>query len=134
MFKSVLIAATLIGATQPARAEVFLENLTWTELRDQVAAGTTTVIVPIGGTEQSGPHLALGKHNARVKVLSQRIAERLDHTLVAPVIAYVPEGSVSPPTDDETIDQSKQEHLSRFTEQGRRSGPRLGRPRRRYSR
>ena len=99
MFKSVLIAATLIGATQPARAEVFLENLTWTELRDQVAAGTTTVIVPIGGTEQSGPHLALGKHNARVKVLSQRIAERLDHTLVAPVIAYVPEGQIDPPTE-----------------------------------
>lgn len=99
MFKSLLITVLLIGATLPARAEVFLENLTWTELRDQVAAGSTTVIVPIGGTEQSGPHLALGKHNARVKVLSQLIAERLGHALVAPVIAYVPEGQIDPPTE-----------------------------------
>ena len=99
MFKALLIAAALLIVTLPARAEVFLENLTWTELRDQVAAGSTTVIVPIGGTEQSGPHLALGKHNARVRVLAQLIAERLGKTLIAPVIAYVPEGQIDPPTE-----------------------------------
>ena len=99
MFKSLLIAAALISATPPAHAEVFLDNLTWTELRDAVAGGSTTVIVPIGGTEQSGPHLALGKHNARVKVLAQLIAERLGKTLVAPIIAYVPEGQIDPPTE-----------------------------------
>ena len=53
---------------------VFLEELTWTELRDEIRAGKTTVIVPVGGTEQSGPHMALGKHNARVKALPGRIA------------------------------------------------------------
>ncbi|WP_042977810.1 creatininase family protein, partial [Burkholderia sp. AU4i] len=68
---------------------VQLEDLTWTEVRDQIHAGKTTIIIPIGGTEQSGPYVALGKHNMRVKVLSQRIAERLGNTLVAPVIAYV---------------------------------------------
>ena len=99
MFKSLLIAAALISSTPPAHAEVFLDNLTWTELRDAVAGGSTTVIVPIGGTEQSGPHLALGKHNARVKVLAQLIAERLGKTLVAPIIAYVPEGQIDPPTE-----------------------------------
>ena len=45
----------------------FLEELTWTELRDAIRAGTTTVIVPVGGTEQNGPHMALGKHNVRVQ-------------------------------------------------------------------
>src|SRR5512138_479380 len=71
---------------------VLLEELTWTEVRDAVRAGKTTIIVPAGGTEQNGPHMALGKHNARVKILSERIARALGDALVAPVIAYVPEG------------------------------------------
>jgi creatinine amidohydrolase len=78
---------------------VFLEELTWTELRDLVRSGKTTIIVPIGGTEQNGPHLALGKHNRRVQVLSEKIARALGNALVAPVIAYVPEGQVDPPTE-----------------------------------
>lgn len=56
------------------------------------------MLIPIGGTEQSGPGLALGKHNVRVMALSGRIAQELGNAIVAPVIAYVPEGSVSPPT------------------------------------
>jgi creatinine amidohydrolase/Fe(II)-dependent formamide hydrolase-like protein len=91
-----LAAAPAVLAQAPA--SVLLEELTWTELRDQVRAGTTTIIVPIGGTEQNGPHMALGKHNVRVKVLSERIARALGDALVAPVVAYVPEGGVAPPT------------------------------------
>ena len=45
----------------------------------------TTIIVPVGGTEQSGPHIALGKHNVRARVLAGRIAAALGDTLVAPV-------------------------------------------------
>ena len=95
-----LVVALLAGTAvvQAAPASVQLDELTWTEVRDAVKAGTTTVIVPVGGTEQSGPHMALGKHNVRVKVLAERIAQTLGHTLVAPVIAYVPEGQVTPPT------------------------------------
>jgi len=77
---------------------VFLEELTTTEVRDAVRDGSTTIIVPIGGTEQNGPHVVLGKHNTRARILAGRIAERLGHTLVAPVLAYVPEGSIEPPT------------------------------------
>ena len=77
---------------------VFIEELTWTELRDQIRSGKTTVIVPIGGTEQNGPHMALGKHNLRVRYLSEKIARALGNALVAPVIAYVPEGGLVPPT------------------------------------
>jgi creatinine amidohydrolase len=102
-FGLVVLLACCVAAGAPiARAappSPFLEELTWTEVRDAVAAGTTTVIVPVGGTEQSGPHLALGKHNVRVKVLAGRIATALGDTLVAPVLAYVPEGNVSPPTE-----------------------------------
>ncbi|MCW6509596.1 creatininase family protein [Lichenifustis flavocetrariae] len=97
------IALLLVSAlVAPARAQapdsVWLEDLTWTELRDQIRAGTTTVIIPVGGVEQSGPALALGKHDARARVLAEAIARRLGHTLVAPVVAYVPEGGVEPPT------------------------------------
>ncbi|QPC90715.1 creatininase family protein [Mesorhizobium sp. INR15] len=82
----------------PANASVFLEDQTWTELRDLIGAGTTTIIIPIGGTEQNGPAMALGKHNVRVKFLAAKIAARLGNALVAPVISYVPEGTVDPPT------------------------------------
>ena len=92
----------LIG-TAAARAEapdsVFLEELTWTELRAVVQSGKTTIIIPIGGTEQNGPHMALGKHNRRVQLLSEKIARALGNALVAPVIAYVPEGGIYPPTE-----------------------------------
>ena len=81
-----------------ATSSVFLEELTWTELRDAVRAGKTTIIIPVGGTEQSGPHMVLGKHNLRVKALAGRIAESLGNALVAPVLAYVPEGSITPPS------------------------------------
>jgi creatinine amidohydrolase/Fe(II)-dependent formamide hydrolase-like protein len=93
----VAILAAAAASAQPP-ASVFIDDLTWTELRDAVASGRTTVIVPIGGTEQNGPLMALGKHNVRVRALSEKIARALGNALVAPVIAYVPEGSVDPPT------------------------------------
>ncbi len=97
LFVLLLLAAAL-AAGGPARAAgeaVFLEDMTWTEVRDAVAAGRTTIIVPVGGTEQSGPHMALGKHNVRAHVLAGRIAAQLGNALVAPVVAYVPEGDVA---------------------------------------
>ena len=77
---------------------VFLEDLTWTEVRDALAEGTTTVIIPTGGTEQNGPHMVLGTHNFLVKHKAGEVARRLGDALVAPVMAYVPEGDVDPPT------------------------------------
>ena len=74
-----------------------LEALTSLELRERIAHGSTTVIVPIGGTEQNGAHMVLGKHNVRAHVLADRIADALGNAIVAPTIAYVPEGSIHPP-------------------------------------
>jgi creatinine amidohydrolase/Fe(II)-dependent formamide hydrolase-like protein len=89
-------------AMPAARAQppdsVFLEDLTWTELRDAIGAGKSTALIPIGGTEQNGPDIALGKHNQRVRYLAERIARSLGNAIVAPVIAYVPEGRLDPPT------------------------------------
>lgn len=85
------------GAHAAAPPSLYLEDLTWPELRAAIAGGRTTILVPIGGTEQNGPQMALGKHNARVRVLAGKIAAALGDALVAPVIAYVPEGDVDRP-------------------------------------
>jgi Uncharacterized protein, putative amidase len=73
-------ASLLLICLGPAGADapdtVFLEDLTWTELRDLTASKSVVIIVPVGGTEQNGPHMTLGKHNVRVKVLSEKIARR----------------------------------------------------------
>jgi creatinine amidohydrolase/Fe(II)-dependent formamide hydrolase-like protein len=92
-----LLALVASVAAAQAPRTVWLEDLTWTELRDRIKSGATTIIVPVGGTEQSGPYMTLGKHNARVRFLAERIATELGNALVAPVVAYVPEGGVDPP-------------------------------------
>jgi creatinine amidohydrolase/Fe(II)-dependent formamide hydrolase-like protein len=94
----VLLALAPSFACAAAPQTVYLDDLTWTELRDEIKAGRTMIIVPIGGTEQSGPAIALGKHNVRAKALAARIAATLGNALVAPVMAYVPEGGINPPT------------------------------------
>ena len=93
-----LVLALAVPAQAHASETLVLEDLTWTELRALVRSGKTTVLMPIGATEQNGPHMALGKHNARVKALAERIALDLGNALVAPVLSYVPEGAVQPPT------------------------------------
>ncbi len=77
---------------------VFVEELTWTEVGARVRAGTDSVLVATGGTEQNGPHMVLGKHNFIIRHAAERIARELGNTLVAPVIAHVPEGGLDPPT------------------------------------
>jgi creatinine amidohydrolase/Fe(II)-dependent formamide hydrolase-like protein len=88
-----LLLLAPVAVAQTPHAGVTLEGLTWTELRDRISGGATTILVPIGGTEQNGPHMTLGKHNVRVKVLADRIATTLGNALVAPVIAYTPESA-----------------------------------------
>ena len=84
------LGAASLGET----SEVRLEHMTWVEVKGALHAGKTTVIIPTGGTEQNGPHMVLGKHNFIVAETARRIAEKLGNALVAPVVAYVPEGEI----------------------------------------
>ena len=99
-FAFVIFAVGCLPGVAPAQTPdtVFLEDLTWPEVRDALAAGTTTIIIPTGGTEQNGPHMVLGKHNYLVRYKAGEVARRLGNALVAPVMAYVPEGDVDPPS------------------------------------
>jgi len=81
-----------------ARDSVFLEELTWMEVRDAMRSGKTTVLVATGGIEMNGPYLALGKHNYVLRATTEAIARKLGNALVAPIIPFVPEGNFDPPT------------------------------------
>ncbi|MCC7215648.1 MAG: creatininase family protein [Burkholderiales bacterium] len=102
MLRVLVLAAGLLAGVAATAADapqtVFLEEHTSTELASAIEAGRTTIIVPIGGTEQNGPHIVLGKHNVRAKALAAKVAAALGNALVAPVVAYVPEGGTDPPT------------------------------------
>src|SRR5688500_6503992 len=88
--------ATMTAAQPPDT--VFIEELTWAEVRDLVAGGTTNVIIGTAGTEQKGPHMVDGEHKFIMEYAADKIARGLGKTLVAPVVTYVPEGGWDPPT------------------------------------
>jgi creatinine amidohydrolase len=55
-----------------------LDKLTWTEVRDELAAGRDTVVMALGATEQHGPHLPLATDALIGDYLAREIADRLD--------------------------------------------------------
>jgi creatinine amidohydrolase/Fe(II)-dependent formamide hydrolase-like protein len=77
---------------------VWMEDLTWVELKAKIDAGHTSVILPTGGVEQNGPYITLGKHNHVVGYAAKEIAAALGQTLVAPVLKVVPQGSMDKPS------------------------------------
>jgi creatinine amidohydrolase/Fe(II)-dependent formamide hydrolase-like protein len=82
----------------PAPNTVWLEEMTWMDVRDALAAGKTTVIIPSGGMEPNGPWLVTGKHNYVLQANCEAIARKLDNALCAPIIKLVPEGRIEPQT------------------------------------
>src|SRR5688572_26563533 len=103
------IVAAAVSAQRPADApatapagkapdSVFIEDLTWAEVRDAIASGSTNVIIGTAGTEQKGPHMADGEHKFVMEYTADKIARGMGKTLVAPIVTYVPEGSWENPS------------------------------------
>lgn len=92
--------AAMLASESPiaARPSPWLEELTWLEVRDAIATGTTTVIIPTGGIEENGPFLATGKHNVILEGTCPAIVRMLGDALCAPIVKFVPEGDIDPPT------------------------------------
>ncbi len=65
-----------------------LAEMTWPDVAEAVKAGATTVILPLGATEQHGPHLPLGTDTIRATALADRLAEKLPGSLVAPALPF----------------------------------------------
>lgn len=94
-----LLAALLI--TAPAGAQqrsVWIDDLTWPEVRDAIAAGKSTAIIFVGSSEQNGPHMAIGKHNFIARYCAEQIAGRLGDALVYPVIPFAITGDAAAKT------------------------------------
>ena len=65
----------------------FLEDLTWPEAGDRIAA-QAVVVIPVGGAaKEHGPHLPLRTDYLVARELGRRLAEALP-VLVAPVISF----------------------------------------------
>jgi creatinine amidohydrolase/Fe(II)-dependent formamide hydrolase-like protein len=95
---SLLVAAAFV-ATGAARAEpgsVWIDDLTWPEIRDAIAAGKRTAIIYTGSSEQNGPHMVIGKHNIVAHYVAPRIAEQLGDALVYPVMPFSVTGTITP--------------------------------------
>ena len=70
--------------------------MTWMDVRDALKAGKTTMIITTGGIEPNGPWLALGKHNYVLRANCDAIARKLGNALCAPILPFVPEGTIEP--------------------------------------
>jgi creatinine amidohydrolase len=105
---SAIGAAALIAGVGPAASQgepfkpvspsVYVENLTWPEIRDAITAGHATAIIYAGSTEQNGPHMAEGKHTFIAHYVAGRIAETLGDALVYPTLPFAPTGDVQAKT------------------------------------
>lgn len=63
-----------------------IAELTWEEL-DAATDGTGTLLLPVGSTEQHGPHLPLGVDTYMPEAVCRQVAER-SSCLLAPAIPY----------------------------------------------
>ena len=82
----------------PLPNTVWIEEMTWMDVRDSLKAGNTTAIIATGGMEPNGPWLVTGKHNYVLKTNCEAIARKLGNALCAPIVEYVPEGRIEPPS------------------------------------
>ena len=85
-----LVLALLLPAAHAQ--SVYIEDLTWPEIRDAIAAGKRTAIIYAGSTEQKGPHMATGQHNVVARYAAGRIAEALGDALVYPTLPFARTG------------------------------------------
>lgn len=89
LIKKVFIASlTLVllspSFAQPERKPLILQEMTWTGVRDYLKSNDM-VIVPLGSTEQHGPHMPLGTDYYEATGMSKMISERTG-VVVAPVL------------------------------------------------
>jgi mycofactocin system creatininase family protein len=66
---------------------VWLADLSWPEVEVRAAAGAL-IAVPLGATEQHGPHLPLSTDTDIAVALCARLAEVRDDVVIAPAVPY----------------------------------------------
>ena len=61
-------------------------NMTWEEIGAQIAAGVDGALLPIGATEQHGPHLGCGMDSEIAMRLCETVAEQTQVFLLPPLL------------------------------------------------
>jgi creatinine amidohydrolase len=113
VYLTVLLALVFSMKLEAQTRSLLIEDMTWTEVRDAIAAGKTTALYYAGSIEQNGPGVALGKHMFIAHALAQKIAEQLGNALVYPTMPFAPAGdwgytiSATSKTGSGTIDPEK---------------------------
>ena len=86
LISALVVSSTFAFAQQPNVKDIVeLELLTHTDVTDKLKAGTTTVLLVTGGTEERGPQDVIGGHTIMAKHHAIAIAQKLGNALVAPV-------------------------------------------------
>ena len=71
------------GADAPSA----LATSTWCDLEGALGAGRRTAILPLGSTEQHGPHLPFATDTWIAEALAARLAARVDEAVVLPAVS-----------------------------------------------
>ncbi len=74
----------------PAVDSVWIEELTYMEVRDAMKAGKTTALILTGGIEQNGPWIPTGKHNYILQGIGEIMARKMGNALIAPIVTLEP--------------------------------------------
>src|SRR5437762_6297301 len=92
--RGLTLSLMLVATPAPgfAQRSVYIEDLTWPEVQEAIAAGKTSAIICTGSTEQNGPHMAIGKHNFIARWVAGAIAIQLGDALVYPTLPFAPTG------------------------------------------
>jgi creatinine amidohydrolase len=65
-----------------------LADATWPEVEARAGAASTTLLVPLGATEQHGPHLPIGTDATIAVALAEGAAAEVPGAIVAPALPY----------------------------------------------
>jgi creatinine amidohydrolase len=77
-----------LSGTGAGTAQRSLAELAWPELEALLAAGPRVALVPLGATEQHGPHLPFATDTWIGETLAARLAARLPETIVCPTLPF----------------------------------------------
>ncbi len=89
LIKRIFIVALTIYLLSPALAQqegkpLILQEMSWTDVRDYLESNDM-VIIPLGSTEQHGPHMPLGTDYYEATGMSEMVSSRTG-VVVAPVV------------------------------------------------
>lgn len=67
-------------------SEIWIERMTWSDIKEAMAAGKRRVLLTVGAMEQHGPHMPIGTDTYLGHAMAEGVARKLGDTLIAPVI------------------------------------------------